>query len=139
MTARFWISVGVIFVALMLLGFVAHGFLLGDEYAALPNLFRQPPEANAYWPWMLLAHVFFAASFVWIYLQGRDDKPYVMQGVRYGIAVAALVAVPMYLIYYSVQPTPGSLALQQIIYDSVSMIILGVIVAWLNRDAGHIA
>jgi hypothetical protein len=55
------------------------------------------------------------------------------QGVRYGVAVALLTTVPMYLIYYSVQPLPGSLVAKQIIFDGIWTIILGVIVAWLYR------
>src|SRR4051812_16257635 len=107
MDRKFLISVAVIFVVSMLLGFVVHGLLLAPDYAQLPALFRTEKDQGGYFPYMLLAHVFLAAGFVWIYLQGKDDKPFLHQGVRYGLAVAALSTVPMYLIYYAVQPMPG--------------------------------
>ncbi len=39
---------------------------------------------------------------------GRDaDKPFLGQGLRFGIAIAILMTIPVYLIYYAVQPWPG--------------------------------
>jgi hypothetical protein len=43
--------------------------------------------------------------------------------------------VPSYVIYFVVQPLPDGLVMKQIILDSILLIILGVIVAWLYRDA----
>jgi hypothetical protein len=37
------------------------------------------------------------------------------------------------MIYYSVQQTPGMLAVQQSIGDSVVVIIVGLVTAFLNR------
>ena len=55
-------------------------------------------------------------------------------GVRFGIAVALLTTVPTYLIYFVVQPMPGNVVVKQIVFDSVLMVILGMIAAWLYRD-----
>ena len=133
MSKRFLISVAVIFVVSMAFGYIVHGLLLGADYAQLPGLFRQPPDAEIYFPYMLLAHVFIAAGFVWIYLHGKEDKPFLSQGIRYGVAIAVLVTIPTYLIYYAVQPMPGALVCKQIVLDTVSVIIMGVIVARLNQ------
>lgn len=134
MNRKFLISVVVIFIMSMVLGFVVHGLLLGPGYAQLPNLFRQPPEANGYFPYMLLAHVFLAVGFVWIYREGRQDKPFLAQGVRYGVAIAVLTTIPTYLIYYAVQPMPGALVAKQIVFDTISVILMGIVVAWLNKN-----
>ena len=97
-------------------------------------MFRPIEEQNRLFPFMLLAHVIMSGAFVWIYLRGREDKPWLMQGVRFGIAVALLAAVPTYMIYYTVQPTPGSLAVSQMIGDTVLLIVLGVVAAALSRS-----
>lgn len=128
------ISIAAVFVLSMALGFVVHGVLLGADYAALQTIFRAPEDSHSYFAYMLIAHAVFAVAFVWIYLQGRADKPWAGQGLRYGLAVAALVTVPMYLIYYAVQPMPGMTVLKQIVFDGISMIILGLAVAGLNRS-----
>ena len=47
--------------------------------------------------------------------------------------MALLSAVPVYLIYYTVQPTPGMIVVKQIVFDSILLVILGIVVAFLNK------
>ena len=134
MNKRFIVAWIVLFVAWMLGDFVIHGVLLHGDYLTLPNLYRSDADAQAYFPFMLLTHVFMAGAFTWIYARGVEAKPWVAQGVRFGIAVALLTVVPMYLIYYAVQPLPGGLVLRQIIFESILAVLLGLVVAWLYRE-----
>ena len=46
--------------------------------------------------------------------------PLLQQGIRYGIAIALLAPVPVYLIYYAVQQLPGMMVVKQIVFDSDS-------------------
>jgi hypothetical protein len=133
MNKKFIISVVVIFVLSMGLGFLVHGVLLHPAYSQLPGLFRTPQDAQGYFPFMLLAHVLIAFGFVWIYQRGKEDKPFLAQGIRFGMAVAVLMTVPMYLIYYAVQPMPSALVYKQIVFDTLGVILMGIIVAWLNQ------
>jgi hypothetical protein len=133
MNRKALISVVAIFVLSMLFGFVVHGVLLKPDYLALGPMFRPDAEQAAYMTWMLLAHVSLAFAFVWVYLKGREATPFLGQGVRYGVAITLLWIVPMYLIYYSVQPMPGMLVVKQIVYEGICTVILGIVVAWLNR------
>ena len=134
MNARFWISVAVVFVVSMVLGMVVHGMLLGQDYAKLQNLFRAPADSQAHFAYMIAAHVVMAIGFTWIYRQGRDDRPWLGQGVRFGLAVALLATIPTYLIYFAVQPMPSDLVAKQIALDVIAMVILGVVAAAVNRD-----
>jgi magnesium-transporting ATPase (P-type) len=134
MNKKFLISWVVIFVAWMAGSFVVHGLLLGADYAsAEPNMMRPEAEQQAMFHWMLIAHIMLAGAFVWIYDRGNEMKPWLQQGIRFGIAVALLAIVPVYLIYYAVQPTPGMLVVKQIVFDSTLIVILGIIVAFLNK------
>ena len=133
MNKKFLISAVVIFVMSMAIGFFVHAVLLGPDYARLPGLFRTQQEQANYFPYMLLAHVFFAVAFVWIYLKGNENKPFVMQGLRYGIAIAVLMTIPTYLIYYAVLPLPAVLVVKQIVFDVIGVILMGIVVAWLNK------
>jgi hypothetical protein len=83
---------------------------------------------------MLLAHVILSGAFVWIYARGVEAKPWVAQGVRFGVAVALLTIVPTYIIYFVVQPMPAGVVIKQIVFDGILMLILGMVVAWLYRD-----
>jgi hypothetical protein len=127
------ISVIVMFFVSSLMGFVVHGLLIGADYARL-TFFRTHDDFMAHYAAMAAANLIWAIGFTWIYRQGRDNRPFMGQGVRFGIAVAVLAVIPTYLIYYAVQPMPTDLVAQQIVYDTIAMIIMGVIVAALNRD-----
>jgi len=135
MGKRFWISVAVMFVATLLLDFVVHAVLLGPDYAALtPRLFRADADAQAHFPFMLLAHAFVAIGITWLYRGGRGARPWAGQGVRFGLALAFYAVVPTYLIYFAVQPLPAALVAKQIVFDTVAAILLGLIAAAVNRD-----
>ena len=124
----------VLFVAWMVGSFVVHGVLLRSDYMQLTNLFRPESDQQKYLPLMLLAHVMLSGAFVWIYARGVEAKPWMAQGVRFGVAVALLAIVPIYIIYFVVQPMPGDVVVKQIIFDGILVVILGTIVAWLYRD-----
>ena len=127
------ISVVVIFILSYLLGFVVHAVLLKPDYAALGPLFRPEEQQMAYMLWMTLAHVSIAIGFVWVYLKGREEAPFLGQGVRFGLAISMLMIIPIYLIYYSVQPMPGIVVVKQIVFDGIGTVLMGIVVAWLNR------
>lgn len=134
MDKKFLIAWIVIFVVWMAGSFVVHGLLLHDDYMQLSSLFRPEADAQQYFPLMILAHVILAGAFVWIYARGVEPKPWLTQGVRFGVAVALLTIVPTYMIYYVVQPMPGAVVVKQIFFDGILIVILGSIVAWLYRE-----
>jgi len=122
-----------VFVTWFVGSFVVHGFLLHDDYAGLSNFMRPEADAQQYFPLMILAHVFLAAAFVWIYSRGVEAGPWLPQGLRYGLAVAFLGVVPTYIIYYVVQPMPGALVCKQIVFDGILLLINGVVAAAVYR------
>jgi hypothetical protein len=132
MDKKFILSVIVIFVVSMLLGFVTHGWALADEYAAT-GLFRDHADQEAHMMWMLLAHVIMSFALVKLYQFGREDKPWLGQGLRFGFLLGLFAAVGIYMIFYAVQPLPEMLVFRQATYDTINMMILGAVVAWMNR------
>ncbi|TMH70951.1 MAG: hypothetical protein E6H57_06085 [Betaproteobacteria bacterium] len=135
MNKRFALAWLVLFVAWFLGSFLVHGVLLHDDYMALTkaNLFRPEAEAQKFFPLMILAHIFLAGAFVWIYARGVEAKPWLGQGLRFGVAVIFLTTLPLYLIYYVVQPMPGATVVKQIVFDGILVLILGAIVAFMYR------
>lgn len=133
MKGKFLVAWVAVFIVWMIGGMVVHGMLLKGDYLALPNLFRPEAEAGALFPLMILAHVLMAGAFVWIYARGVEPKPWLAQGVRFGLAIALMAVVPTYMIYYVVQPMPGALAVKQTILDGILVVILGVVAAFFHR------
>ena len=134
MNKKFVIAWIVLFVAWLVGSFVVHGMLLRPDYMQLSSLFRLESDQQRYFPLMILAHVILAGAFVWIYARGVESKPWLPQGLRFGIAVALLTIVPSYLIYFVVQPMPAAVVVKQILFDGLLLLILGAMVAWLYRD-----
>jgi hypothetical protein len=133
MSRKFLFAWFAVFIGWMVGSFVVHGTLLYDEYSRLPHLFRPETDAQAHMLWMILAHIIMAGAFVWIYSRGVEATRWPPQGARFGLAVALLGVIPTYLIYYAVQPLPGSLVVKQILYDGILVVLLGVLVAWMYR------
>jgi hypothetical protein len=139
------ISWALVFLVWMLGNFLIQAVLLSNDYGQLPNLFR--PEAETmryfpfeilalvaigwskdvplaemtlYFPFEILAHVIMAGALAWVYSKGVSATPWFPQGLRFGVAVALLTAVPTYLIYYAVQPLPGMLVVKQVVLGLAS-------------------
>jgi hypothetical protein len=134
MNWKFIISVVVMFVMLFALGWLWHGTLLRDDYAKIPNLIRPMPDVRANVLYTLLAQILTAIAFTWIYLKGREARPWLAQGIRYGIAVALLVTIPAGLVQYAVMPFPLDLILKRMICDTVTVVLMAVVLAWINRQ-----
>ena len=113
---------------------LVHGIWLGPTYEGLTNMMRPMAEQEAMMHFMLIAHVLMAGAFVWIYERGNEDKPWVQQGLRFGIAIAVLAPIPTFMIYYTVQQTPGMLAVQQSIGDTVVVVVVALVAAFLSRS-----
>src|SRR5438552_18079034 len=133
MNKRFLLAWLVVFIAWFFGSFLVHGVLLHDDYKSLSNLFRPEAEAQKFFPLIILAHLIMSGAFVWIYARGVEAKPWLGQRSRFGIAVVLLTTVPLYLIYYVVQPMPGAIVVKQIVLETILVLILGAIAAFMVR------
>ena len=136
MNKKFLIAWLVMFVLYFAFGFIVHGVLLHDDYLAT-GIMRPEEQQQGMMGLMILAHVMLAGAFTWIYARGVENKPWLGQGLRFGLAVAFLAVIPLYIIYYVVQPLPSSLVCKQIVFDTVCTLILGAVVAFLYRGQGR--
>ena len=126
------ISAVVMFVMAWALSFVVHGLILGPDYAATPGM-RPPAEAQKIIYWIIIAQAIFGVAFAWIYFQGKEDKPWLAQGIRFGIAVACLTVIPTALIYHVVTPIAFAVVIKQIVLDTIRLVLMGIVLAWMNR------
>jgi hypothetical protein len=133
MDKRFWISGIVVSLAAFLLGFLIHANLLNPDYMALTSVYRSEADMQAYFHWMIIAHLLIGFAMTWIYRQGADSgRGTLGQGLRFGLALALFCTIPGYLIYLTVLQVPAALVHKQLIFDTIGMLLLGVLVAYLN-------
>ncbi len=131
-TKRFIIAFIAVLVFVSQANFLIHGVLLKPYYAQTA-LMRGEADGAAHAPFLGLAFLLFSLGFVWIYAQGVNSKPFVGQGIRYGLAVWMITSVAEYIVYYAVQPWPGNIVCMQIGYELVMNLVAGVIVAAIYR------
>jgi hypothetical protein len=135
MGKKFWISGIAAVIVMLVLGFAFHGFILADDYKAMSAHMRSESEHMAYFPYMIVAHLFMGFAAAWIYRKGMTaGASWLGQGVRFGIAMAAVMTVPMFLIHYAVYPHPGMLIVKQIVGDSICWIVAGIVLAFFNKE-----
>lgn len=136
MNKRAIVSVVVLFILAMIGGVTIHGTILAPEYQRLAErgVFRLPDAAEPLMPILIAAHLVLAVGLTWVYRMGRDARPWPGQGLRFGLAIATLVTIPTYLIYYVVTPLQSDFVAKQIALDAMMMVILGLAAAYINRD-----
>jgi hypothetical protein len=132
-----WKRFALAFVAVLVVtaagGFVIHGTLLQGDYAQYPNLLRTLDDQQAYFPYLLLNFFFQSLAIVWIYAFGVEDKPWLGQGLRFGVALWLLTSVSLYLTYYAVQPWSLDIVMKQIGYELGMRLAQGLAAAALYR------
>src|SRR5690606_11497631 len=133
MDKRFWICGTVVSFAALLLTFLVHGVLLASDYAALAHDYRDARDGARQLPWMLLAHALLGFAMTWIFSHGfAHDRHVLRQGLRFGLAMALVAAVPACLLAYAAQPLPAGLVARQAAFGTASMLLLGLLLAWLQ-------
>jgi hypothetical protein len=126
----------VITIAMFALGYVGHQLLLGRDYAAIEPIMRNKTEMMAHMPFALINSLVFSAAFVWIYSQGRSAKPWLGQGLRFGVAVWAISRVWQYITSYVIEPWPGMFVVKILAWELIAAILLGIVVAGLSKNDG---
>jgi hypothetical protein len=117
------------FVLITAFGYLPHGYLLAGTYADLPNLMRTADDGMRHMPYIFVGQFITAVALVWIYERGRQDKPWMGQGIRFGIAMAAFGPAAKFLIMWAVQQEPHQLAIHQICGESLALLITSMVVA----------
>jgi hypothetical protein len=137
---RYFLGVLGAFVSLMILGWLLHGTLLKATYAPAitAGLMRTEPEMMARFHFLALGYLAFALAAVWIYAYGVERKPWLGQGVRYGIALWVLGSLTPSLAFYAVQPWEPTMMAKSTGVDLVIMVITGLVIAAIYRESAGI-
>ena len=106
-----------------------HAILLKKDYVETASLWRaQGDQLARVWA-MLLAILIYVVGAVWIYVSGVEQKPWMGQGIRFGILLALVVVVYSSLSAWVILPIPHMLAVKWIISESVLSMVFGLVVA----------
>jgi hypothetical protein len=124
-------TIVVVFIVANIFGFLIHAVLLKSAYMPIAGYYRPMGEEKMLF--ICLAYLSFAIGSVWVYAKGVENKSWLGQGIRFGIAMWLILAVPSFLIAYAVQPVPGILVVKQVLFEGADKILLGILTAALYR------
>lgn len=127
---KVWIGFIVVFVLMVILGYIIDTLILGSTYASLTNIWR-PDMQSKIWIFYLVM-LFQAFFFSFIFSKGYEGKG-IAEGVRYGLYIGIWLSVGMAYGSYAMIPIPYSLALQWFIYGVIQYIIYGIALALVFR------
>jgi hypothetical protein len=128
---RMIVAVIVVWILSIAFGTVIHAVLLQADYNQVAQLYRTAPNL----PMIFAGYLAFAIGAVWLYSHGVEDRPWLGQGLRFGLAVWLVLSVTSFLIEYATQPVPEMLVAKQIGYELINKLILGVATAAIIRKA----
>jgi hypothetical protein len=134
MDRKWWMATLAAFVTSVVLNFVVHGLILSGDYAALQGVYR--PHGFEAWRFLLLlvAQLIMAGAMATLYPFGLEKRPYIGQGVRFGLLAACVSVVPLTLINYAVTRITLSLTIKQVVLEAVVVTAMGVAIAWVHRN-----
>lgn len=128
-TKKLILAMVICFLVLVGTDWLINGVLLMKDYQANPASWR-PMDQLMHKIWVMwIGQAFFAALFCYIYSRGAEAKPWIGQGIRYGILITLFTVIPYSLGEYTVYNVPHMLAVKWMITGFVQMLILGLIAA----------
>lgn len=129
------------FVILFVAGFLVHSVLLASTYRQMraEGFSFRPENAMQHKLWGIwVSDILYSILFVWVYIRGRDAKPWVAQGFRYGVVVTLFTVVPSALNDYVVYNLPHTLVLHWMIAGLITLILMGLAVAAILKPASAV-
>jgi hypothetical protein len=109
--------------------YLIHNVWLADDYLETISVWR-PQDSMLSHLWILyVANLVLAVAAVLIYVRGVEPKPWLGQGLRFGILLALVTAVPQSLVEFVVYPIPHMLAIRWIIGEGALAVLLGALAA----------
>lgn len=113
--------------------YLIHGVWLADAYLETIAVWRVQEGAFGHLGFLYIANLIEAAAAVLIYVRGVEARLWLGQGLRFGILLALVAAVPQSIIAWVVLPVPYRLAAQWIVGEGVLAILVGVLAAAICR------
>src|SRR5678816_304225 len=98
------LTIVVVLIVANFTGFFIHAIWLKQDYMPIASLYR--PEGQEKMAFIVLAYLAFAVGSTWLYAHGVEQKPWVGQGLRFGLAMFLVTTIPWFFITYAVQPFP---------------------------------
>ena len=129
---KFFIAFIAAFVWIFVFGWVYHGMLMHNTYAAMSTMMR--PAADVQFPILVLGQIVMAFFFTLIFVRGFGSGGGIGGGFRYGLLLALLLC-GLDLIDYAVEPLTTSVLFAWWVGGIIELSVAGAIVGAIYKPA----
>lgn len=129
---RYWLATLVVFVAIMILGWLA-SFIAMPMYEATASLWRTPADQMHFFGWALFGTALFSIFFCLIYVKGFGNGG-LRGGFMYGLYMALMFSF-ISTSFYMVLPISGNMAIWWAVSGFIETIIVGCLVGVIYNHA----
>lgn len=129
---RYLLGSIVVFVFLVVSGWIFHGVIMSGWYKLSLELHRPDAYSGIYLFWLLIGFLILAFGYCFIFTKGYENKG-ICEGFRYGLYIGVTFSVSASLIEFSVFPFPTSWIIGWIIGYIIIMILAGIIFSAIYR------
>lgn len=125
----------VVFVLFLIMDYVLHSILLSGLYAETAHLWRSAESLRGL-TWIIpVVDAALAFLLVWLFAKGWETgKPWLGQGIRFGLVLGLFFSLPMGFSMYSIMPVPFILGLGWFVGALVEVVVASVVTAWIFRS-----
>jgi hypothetical protein len=131
-------AIAAAYVILIVAGYVVHQVWLAPVYEAMRQDYFsfRPPDIVRHKIWVVwVGDLIYCTLFAWIYTRGVEAKPWIGQGIRYGLLMAFFTAIPAALNDYVAYMIPYTLAIKWMIAGFITLPLMGLAVAGIYQPA----
>ena len=128
---RFLLTTIAVFVFIFIFDMLFHGHYMADMYIATRHLWRPEAEMQQLFPLMLAGQFLVALMFSFLFAKGYEGRG-VMEGVRFGIYIALLLAGP-HLIMHVVSDDPTIMTASWLVGSFLEFIGAGAVASLVYR------
>jgi hypothetical protein len=115
--------------------YLIHKVWMRQDYIDTAGLWRDDPDMNRRMWATLLGTVLYLIGLVIIYSRGVEKKPWVLQGIRFGILITIINIVYTSLASWTVIPIPHMMIVKWILGEGSLCVILSIFIAGLMQPS----
>jgi hypothetical protein len=137
LNVKLWLyaSVGV-FVVLSILSFLGGRLIMLPLYPEFASPGAPPDDTMLLRLWNYLGRAIFSLTFAYIYTRGYEGKAAVGEGMRYGLWIGIMTAVPALFTGLVSTTFSGGFLLTRCLVGLVQMLLCGILAAYVYRPIG---
>lgn len=128
---KFFIPTLGVFGVITAFHFIFNEIIIGGYYLEYNHLFKPQDEIQKNQNLLYLANLFFSIAFIYIYSKGHENKNPIVQGIKFGLWVTALMWIPLAIVNHVYYSYPRVLEIGWFIEHITESILAGVTAATL--------